>query len=123
MSIQSDIGTALAGIAGGKVWPEAAELDDDGKVVPPFCVYVRTSCAPLQTLLGSNGDINSEFVFECYGTRKTEAMALADQVRAAIVAARTTILKVQYEMPVTTESYTPEVMEYMEPVGFGFWHT
>lgn len=123
MSIHSDIATALAGVASDNVWPEAAELNALGKVDLPMVLYVRKSRDPLQTLLGSTGDVNSEFVFECYAKHKMEALTLADEVRAAIVAAMDTVLPIQYEMPATTEDYTPEVMEYMEPVAFGFWHT
>jgi hypothetical protein len=124
MSIQSDVVTALSGVVGGRVYPEAAPQD----IVLPMVIYTRKSRDPLSTLLGATGDVNSEIVFECYAKTKLEALDVADDVRAAIVAARSSVLggsgvlPVQYEMPVSTEDYTPETMEYMEPVGFGFWH-
>lgn len=119
MSIQDDIVTALAGVADNNLYPEACPQD----IRLPMVIFIRTGRTPLVTLLGANGDINSEIVFECYSKSKPDAVALADEVRAAIVAARSTVLPVQYEMPVTTEDYTPQTMEYMEPVAFGFWHT
>lgn len=123
MSIHSDIKTALVGVSNDNVWPEAAELNDLGKIDLPMVLYIRKSREPLQTLLGPTGDVNSEFVFECYAKHKMEALTLADEVRAAILAARDNVLPIQYEMQATTEDYTPETMEYMEPVAFGFWHT
>ena len=122
MSIQADIITALAGVVSDRIYPEAAPQD----IVLPMVIYVRRNRDPLQTLLGSTGDVNSEFVFECYAKSKTEALAVADEVRAAIVAARDDsppLLPFQYELPTSNEDYEPVVMEWMEPVGFGFWHS
>ncbi len=119
MSIQSDIITALSGVAGDRIYPEAAPQD----ITLPMVIYVRNKRDPLMTLLGATGDVNSDVIFECYAKSKAEALVLADDVRSAIDAAKTSTLQIQYEMPVTTENYTPETMEYMEPVGFSFWHT
>lgn len=119
MSIHTDIVTALEGVVDDRVFVEAAPQD----IVLPMVIFLRRNRDPLQTLLGSTGDVNSEFVFECYAKTKLEALDVADDVRAAIVAAKDTVLPVQYELPVSSEDYEPEVMEYMEPVSFGFWHS
>ena len=118
MSIHTDIVTALEGIVSDNVYIEAAPPE----IVLPMVIFVRKNRDPLQTLLGSTGDINSEFVFECYAKTKLEALDVADDVRAAIVAAMDSVLPVQYELPVSADDYEPIVMEYMEPVSFGFWH-
>jgi Protein of unknown function (DUF3168) len=125
MSIQSSIITALEGVVGDEVYEEAAPQD----IKLPMVIYVRKSRDPISTLLGATGDVNSEIIFECYAYTKAEALTVAEAVRAAIVAARssflggTGLLPTQYELTVTTEAYTPDVMEYMEPVAYGFWHT
>jgi hypothetical protein len=118
VSIQSDVVTALTGVASDHLFPEACPKD----IVLPMVIFVRTSRSPLNTLLGATENVYSEFVFECYSKSKPEAVALADDVRAAIMAAKTTTLPVQFELTVTTEDYTPQTMEFMEPVSYGFWH-
>ncbi|MGH7785088.1 MAG: hypothetical protein ACREO5_14770 [Candidatus Binatia bacterium] len=122
MSIQSDIISALSGVAGDRIYPEAAPESID----LPMVIYVRKLREPLMTLGGPSGDVQSEFIFECYAKSKMEALTVADDVRTAILAAMDAspaLLPIQYETQVSTEDYLPEVMEYMEPVGFSFWHS
>lgn len=116
MSIQSDIVTALSGVASGNVYPEAAPQ----LIALPMVIIVRTAREPLALLTGSAGTAKYTFVFECYDKTKAGAITLADSVRAAIVAAIST-LNTQYEVSVSADQYEAQVNEYMEPVSFSFW--
>ena len=122
MTIHSDIVTALAGVASGKVYPDAAP---EG-VEPPLVLYRRVSYDPLMTLQGYAGLAQSTFLFECWGkpttliTAKASALALAASVQAAIDAS--TVLTSRFRVPVTGEEYDVNTMELMEPVQYSFWH-
>ena len=115
MSLQSDIVTALAGVAGGKVFPQFVNADQ----APPFVVYRIATKDPLQTLDGTIHQRNSVAVFECYDESYAAALVLADAVRSAITASSLT----QYEDTAPGEDYEPQVDLFMEPVYLGFWHT
>lgn len=124
MSIDSTIVTALASVASGKVYPASGVPE---KVLPPFVVYRRLSRRDINTLNGTSGDVNSEYLFECWGKRtaianaKAASEALATDVRAAIEASAALVPK--YPVDVSAEEFEPETLELMEPVGYGFWHT
>ena len=115
MSLQSDIVTALSAVAGGQVFPQYANAD----LEPPFVIYRINSKDTLQTLDGTIHDRNWSVVFGCYSDRYSDAITLADSVRAAITASGLT----HYEESSPGEDYEPEVDLFMEPVYFGFWHT
>ncbi len=125
MSVDSDIETALAAVAGGRVYAESVPQG----IVPPFVVYRRRLFERVQVLQGAEGLQHSEFVFECVGKQtntqrpKEDARAIAATVRAAIEAVKTTTLRDQYEVLVAGDEFEPEVLEVMEPVAFSFWHT
>ena len=114
MSLQSEIVTALSGVASGKVYPQFVNADID----PPFVVYRITSKDPLQTIDGTIHQRNSTAVFECYAENYADALTLADGVRTAIVGSSLT----QYEDTSPGEDYDPVIDILMEPVYFGFWH-
>lgn len=124
MSIDTTIVTALAAVASGKVYPATGVPQG---TVPPFVVYRRVARRELNTLMGVTGDVNSEYVFECWGKRtasanaKATSEALASDVRAAIEASAA--LTPKYPIDVSAEEYEPETLELMEPVSYGFWHT
>jgi len=115
MSLQTDIVTALAGVASGKVYPQFVPADVD----PPFVVYRIVAKDPLQTLDGTVHQRNSTAVFEAYADSYAAALALAADVRTAIEGSALT----QYEDTAPGEDYVPAVDEFMEPVFYGFWHT
>lgn len=123
MSIQSDIYTALAAVAGGRVFP-AGEVPEG--VPLPLVTYRRTLHAPIMTLGGYEGTTNSIFVFECWGettataSAKQSALDVAAAVIAAIEAAAGLVRK--YRTDVSGEDYDPETLETMEPVSYSFWH-
>lgn len=115
MSIQSDIVTALAGVAGGRVYPQAAPED----AAMPFVIYRRVSQTPLTTLQGFEGNINSVFTFDCYASTYAAALALAADVRSGIEGSAALL---EYRDAGSGEDYEPVVDAFMEPVSFGFWH-
>lgn len=117
MSIQSDIVTALASVASGNIYPEAAPQS----IALPMVIFVRTAREPLNVLTGATGIAKYTFVFECYDKTKLAAITLADAVRTAIAAAIATTLTTQFEENVSADQYEPQVAEYMEPVSFVFW--
>lgn len=115
MSIQSDIVTALASVAGGRVYPQVAEQD----AVMPFVVYRLLSKTPAQKMNGSAGLINTIVEFACWAETYAAAIALAENVRTAINAASL----ISYEDSSSGEDYEPQTDAFVEPVTFGFWHS
>lgn len=115
MSIQSDITTALAAVASGQVYPDAAPED----AAMPFVVYRRIGYDPVMTLQGAADAARSTFVFESYATTLNGALTVAAAVVAAIVAA----FPGAYREPGDGEDYQPVVDAFMEPVTYSFWHT
>lgn len=114
MSLQSEIITALDGIASGKVYPQAAPADVD----VPFVIYRVSSKTPVNLLSGDAGIENSTVIFECYGDKYTDSLTLAGEVRTAIEASDLT----QYRVSSPGEDYIEPVDEFMEPVFYGFWY-
>ncbi len=123
MSIHSDIVTALASVASGKVYPDAAPEN----VEPPLVIYRRIAYEPLMTLQGYNDLARSTFLFECWAkptsstTGKAGAIALAAQVQSAIDAA--TSFQSKWREAVSGDQYESETSELMEPVQYSFWHS
>ena len=116
MSIQSDIVTALASVAGGRVYPEAAPED----AALPFVIYRRTLYEPVMTLTGYAGATRSAFMFECWATTKAVALSTAAAVQSAIEAAAPITTK--YREPASGEDFEPASDQYVEPVAYTFWH-
>jgi len=117
MSIQSDIKTALAAVASGRVYPEAAP--DNAAL--PFVVYRKVAADPLMTLQGYAGQTRFTIVFDCWARTYAEAITLADQVRTAVEAAAA--LKPQYREPADPDVYEPSVDQFVEPVVYSIWHS
>ncbi len=122
MTIHADIVTALAAVASGNVFPDAAPEN----VEPPLVIYRRIAYEPLMTLQGYAGIAMSTFLFECWAkpttttTGKAGALALAGQVQAAIDAGTFTS---KWREPVSGDQYDIETSELMEPVQYSFWHS
>jgi hypothetical protein len=134
MSIQSDIISALAGVAGNRVYPDAAP---EG-VTPPLVIVRRTLYEPLALLLGSSGIAKSTFTFECWGAKpsligqlttsqskmaKSSALATASEVKAAIIGGTAgSPFRTYFFEAVDGEDFDPQTLEMMEPVSASFWH-
>lgn len=116
MSIQSDVVTALAGIADDRVYPNEAPE----KTEFPYVVFQRISHEPLMTLAGYAGVTKSTFMFECWAKTYAEAMDLAEDVRTAIEAAVAPVHK--FREVGDPDDHEPAVGAYVEPVLFSFWH-
>ena len=115
MSIQSDVVTALASVAGGRVYPQIAEAEAD----MPFVVYRVINKDPAQRLGSAAGLINTSISFDCWADTYSAAITLAEQVRTAIDASAL----VSYEEPASGEDFEPQTDAFVEPVSYGFWHT
>lgn len=126
MSIESDLITALASVASGKVYPEGAVPED---AVPPLVTYRRTLYEPLMAIEGPYGLIHSEFAIECWAAKtattnaKAASLTLAIAVRAAVEASAALKTANRFEIPSSGDQYEPEILEIMEPVFYSFWHT
>jgi len=115
MSLQTDIVTALAGVASGKVYPQFVPADVD----LPFVVYRVSNKNPLETLSAGTVEVNSIVEFDCYDENYSGALTLAAAVKLAIESSAL----VSYETNSPGENYEEIVDVFMEPVFFGFWHT
>ena len=82
MSLQSDIVTALSGVASGRIFPQVAPQESD----LPFVVYRLISKDPAQKMNGGAGITNTSVVFDCWAETYAAAIALAESVRTAIEA-------------------------------------
>jgi hypothetical protein len=116
MSIQSDIVTALAAVAGGRVYPQAAPQD----AALPFVVYRRTAYEPVNLLQGAATNARSTFTFECWGTTLDSALTTAAAVVAAVEAAAP--LASRFRVDGSGDDYEPVADVFMEPISYSFWH-
>ena len=119
MSVHGDLCQVLndAAVAPGGAHPEF--LDQDSQATE-YVIVRRVSTDPQMMLGGYSGITHDVFVFECWSTSKARAIAITDNVVAA-VEAQTTYPMRQREQPSANEDFTPDVMEVMEPVQFSIW--
>jgi len=115
MSIQSQIVTALAAVAGGRVYPQAAPQD----AAKPFVVYRTAASEPVMTVHGYAGLTRSQFVFDCWAGTALSALDTADAVRVALEIP--TLTWVRETAP--ENGYSPESDEFSESVTYSFWHS
>lgn len=115
MSVQSDLVTALSGVAGGRVgpWVESAG------VTRPFVVYVPISSEPTRTLDGTLVAEQSTFDLLCVADTYAAALTLRDQVRTAVLAAAALSA---VEEAFSGSEYEFAVDVYVEGARFTFWH-
>lgn len=113
MSLQSDIVTALAAVAGGRVYPQAAPAE----TAFPFVVYRIVSKEPLATLGGILEATRYTVVFDAWATTYASALSTADAVRTAIDASALN----SFHASAPGEDYEPVVDAFVEPVHYGFW--
>lgn len=129
MSIQSEIISALAGVAGDRVFPDSTPES----VPAPMVVVKRIGFEPLNVLTGTTGLAKSTFLFTCWGSRldeprkkgaKTIALETAAAVRLAVYGGTSgSPFSTFFEEAVSGEDFEPETLEVMEPVSFSFWHS
>jgi len=112
MSIHTDIKTALAAVAGGRVYPQIAPAES----AYPLVNYRVVNKEPTVTIHGQLICTDYDIVFECWGSTYSSALSTADAVRAAIVASA---LNYSY-IPEQGEDFDNSADMYMEPVYFRF---
>lgn len=112
MTIQSDIITALAGVANGRVYPQIAPEN----ATYPLVNYRILNKAPITTIHGTTLATDYTVVFECWAATYAGALTLADSVRTAINAS--TLNKVPADEQ--GEEYDVQADSFMEPVYYVF---
>jgi hypothetical protein len=117
MSIQSDLKTALASVASGRVYTDAAPQD----AVLPFVIFRRLSNEPLMLLNGYSGVTRSSFIFESWATTKSAALTTASAVATAIDSAAA--LNSRFREPISGDDYEPNTDQFVELVQYSFWHS
>lgn len=111
MTIESDLKTALAAVAGGRVYPLVAPEN----VVKPFVTY-KAQVTPIVMLSGAEIGRQTLITLECWGETFASALSTAAAVRAAIVASALVCSAI--ESP--EDGYAPETDEYVRPVSYLF---
>jgi hypothetical protein len=115
MSIQSDIVTALSGVAGGRIYPQIAP---EGAAYP-LVNYRIINKSPIVTIDGVVHATDYQVVFECWAKNYASALTVADSVRAAIHASGLDFSVIDEP----GEDYEPQTDSFMEPVYFEFLHS
>lgn len=82
MSIHTDLVTALASVAGGRVYPQIAPAE----ATYPLVNYRILNKEQIVATSGVVLAINYQIVFDCWGKTYASALSTAAAVRAAIVA-------------------------------------
>ena len=114
MSFQSDLITALAGVASNKIYPQAAP----DRTTVPLVIFRILNKDTLQTLNGTTGQTNYSVVFECYASTYSGALTLAGSITTALEISSLVV----YRESAPGEEYEYTTDAFMEPVYFGFWH-
>lgn len=115
MSLQSDLITALASVASGRVYPQIAP---EGATYP-LVNYRVINKEPIVTIDGVVHATDYQVVFECWGATYASALTTAAAVRTAIKASALNYSSIAEP----GEDYDATADSYMEPVYFGFLHT
>lgn len=114
MSLQSDLMTALAAVAGGRVSPDISAE----KTLYPLVNYRVLNREPIATIDGVVHATQWQIIFECWAKNYDDALATATAVRAAITASALNY----YPISEPGEDYDAQVDSYMVPVYLGFLH-
>lgn len=114
MSLQSDIITALSGVASGRVYPQIAPEN----AVYPLVNYRVLNKSPIVTIDGVVHATDYQVVFECWGATYAAALSLAADVRAAVAASSLNYSPIDEP----GEDYEAQSDSYMEPVYYEFMH-
>lgn len=115
MSFQSDLITALAGVASGRVYPQIAPE----AATYPLVNYRILNKNPITTIDGVVHATDYQVVFECWAKTYAQALSTAETVRAAVIASG-----LNYS-PISEpgEEYEVRADSFMEPVYYEFMHT
>lgn len=111
MTIESDVVTALAGVAGGRIYPIVAPE----KAAKPFVVY-KAQVEPITLLNGSVIGHKTILVFEAWGKNYADAVTTCAAIQPALIAAG--IYGIPVEPP--EDGYDPQVDEYVRPLALSF---
>ena len=111
--IQQDLFAALAGVAGGRVFPNVAP----NNVQKPYVVYARVSSAPENTLADGAPIENTRLQVDCFDTTYAAAVVLAEAVKTAIKSsAITNVLLLEQDQ------FEPEALLHRVILDFSIWH-
>lgn len=113
MSIHTDLVTALASVASGRVYPQIAPAE----AIYPLVNYRILNTDRTITLDGAVACIEYQIVFECWAKTYAQSISTAESVRAAIIASAA--LDHSY-MDEPGEEFDSAGDMYMTPVYFGF---
>lgn len=114
MSIHTQIVTALATVAGGRIYPQIAPAE----ATYPLVNYRVLNKSPVATIHGTVLATEYQIVFECWGKTYASALVTAEAVRAAIVAS--TLKYSHIDEP--GEEFDQAADSFMEPVYFSFMY-
>jgi hypothetical protein len=111
--IQQDLFTALAAVAGGRVFPNIAPSN----VQKPYVVYARISSAPENTLADGAPIDNVRLQVDCFDTTYAGVVTLAEAVKAALAASAITHL-----LLVEQDQFEPDALLHQVILDFSIWH-
>jgi hypothetical protein len=116
MTIETDLMTALAAVAGGRVRMN----ETDEKTARPYVIVRLIDQQPLMTLQGYAGSTKSFFEFESWAETKSSAVTTKLAVQAAIDAVFSTLAGYREDPP--ESGFDPDSGLHMEPCRYSFWH-
>ena len=111
--IQQDLFAALAGVAGGRVFPNVAP----NNVQKPYLVYARVSSAPENTLADGAPIENPRLQVDCFDTTYAAAVALAETVKDAVKSSAIT-----HVLLLEQDQFAPEALLHRVILDFSIWH-
>lgn len=114
MSLQSDLITVLATVAGGRVYPQIAPENS----TYPLVNYRILNKQAVASIAGVVYATQYDVVFECWAATYAAALSTATAVRAAIEGSTLDF----YAIPEPGEEYDQQADSFMEPVYYGFLH-
>ena len=111
--IQQDLFAALAGVAGGRVFPNVAP----NNVSKPYVVYARVSSAPENTLADGAPIENTRLQVDCFDTTYAAVVALAETVKAAMKSSAIT-----HVLLLEQDQFEPEALLHRVILDFSIWN-
>ena len=111
--IQQNLFAALAGVAGGRVFPNVAP----NNVSKPYVVYSRVSIAPENTLADGASVENTRLQVDCFDTTYSAAVALAETVKAAMKSSAIT-----HVLLLEQDQFEPEALLHRVILDFSVWN-
>lgn len=111
--IQQNLFAALAGVAGGRVFPNVAP----NNVSKPYVVYSRVSSAPENTLADGASVENTRLQVDCFDTTYSAAVALAETVKAAMKSSAVT-----HVLLLEQDQFEPEALLHRVILDFSVWN-